>query len=91
VTREKDVEGKIKQMIKRSGGFCVKLHADALQGRETLDFIGAYRGKPFMIEIKRPGGVQTPIQGYLVRRAKANGFISGTVESVEEFEELFNE
>ena len=89
MSREKSVEEKIKAKVKRAKGFCVKLHADALQGRETLDFIGAYRGKPFMIEIKRPGGVQTPIQGYLVRRAKANGYIAGTGDSVEEFEELF--
>lgn len=88
--REKTIETRIRQHVSARGGFCVKLHADAMQGKTTLDLLGGYRGKPFLVEVKRPDGKATTLQQALVRIARRNGFISGIVSSVEEFEALFD-
>lgn len=88
---EKAIEDAIKHHIRACGGWVVKLHADGLQGRDTLDLVGAYRGRPFWIEVKASDGTLSPIQQHSIDRARRTGYVSGAVTSVSEFEGLFNE
>ena len=85
---EKKVENEIKEFIWNSGGFVAKVHAGAEQGRNTLDLIGGIFGKPLMVEVKRVGGVPSKAQLIIVKRAKLHGYISGIVESLDEFKKL---
>lgn len=86
---EKQVEHDIRDYVKIQGGFCIKIHADEIQGRETLDYIGGLFGKPFMIDTKAPYGTVSKLQKYLIKRAKVHGYISGAPSSLKEFKELF--
>lgn len=87
--KEKLVEEQIREYIKAQCGFSTKLHADGVQGRDTLDLIGGVFGKPFMVDVKKPGGSASRIQKYLVKRAQKQGYIAGIVDSVESFKGLF--
>lgn len=86
---EKVVEEAIRTYVKCQGGFLFKIHADEIQGRETLDYVGGVFGQPFMIDTKSKSGTPTKLQKYLVKRALKQGYISGIVDSVEAFKELF--
>jgi hypothetical protein len=91
MAEEKRIESTLKELIRANGGWVEKLHADGVQGRGTLDLLGAYRGRPFLVEVKATDGKPTPTQEALVRRAHNGGFVSGIVASVEAFEALFVE
>ena len=88
---EKKVENEIKEFIWNSGGFVAKIHAGAETGKSTLDLIGGMSDKPFLVEVKRAGGVASPSQKILVKRAKGQGYISGIVQSLDEFKALFDD
>lgn len=87
--REKSVENQIKAYVYSEGGIAIKLFAGVEQGKNTLDLIGGVYGRPFWVEVKKPNGVASVVQLELVKRFKAQGFISGVVESLDEFKELF--
>ncbi len=90
IPSEKHDEAEIKRHIRASGGWVEKLHADGVQGKGTLDLLGSYRGRPFLVKFKAESGKPTPTQTALVRRARQGGFVSGVVASVAEFEGLFD-
>lgn len=87
---EKNFEEKLKRYIRRNGGWVVKIHADAMQGRDTLDLVGGFRGKPFLVDVKAPDGVVERIQKFAARRARMTGYVTGFVSSIEEFDALFD-
>lgn len=93
MTPEKKVEEAIKAWVRApaQGGWCVKIHAGAEQGKATLDLLGGLNGRPFLVEIKKPGEVGSPMQDALVERSKREGYISAVVDSLDEFKGLFNE
>lgn len=75
--------------VRKSGGWVVKIHAGAEVGKGTLDLLGGLYGKPFNVEVKKPGEVGSPMQDALVARSKAQGYISAVVDSLEDFKALF--
>lgn len=87
---EKQIENIIKAHVRTAGGWVVKIHADAVQGRETLDLHGSYLGRPFLVEVKDATGKTSALQNYLVRRAKRSGYVSGVVSSLAQFLALFD-
>lgn len=92
--REKDVENQIKAHVTglyRADSTVVKIHASGEQGKNTLDLIGSYYGRPFQVEVKKPGHSGTEIQDYFVKRARAGGYVAGVVESLEQFLMMFSE
>ena len=52
--------------------------------RGTPDIVGAYKGRPFAIEVKRPGKKVTPEQAGELMLAKLAGVATGVATSVEE-------
>lgn len=88
--REKAVENEIKAWVRAQGGWCTKLHAGVESGNATLDLLGGLNGRPFYVEIKRPGGSIRPMQKVVVERAKAQGYLSEIVDSLEAFKRLFD-
>jgi hypothetical protein len=92
--REKQVENQIKEYVTglyRADSFVTKIHAGAEQGRDTLDLIGAYMGKPFQYEVKKPGKAASDMQNYLIRRARKGGYIADCGDSLEHFIMMFSE
>lgn len=86
---EKSVETEIKEYVAAHYGWVTKIHADGMQGKSTLDLLGSVFGKPFYVEVKKPGGVASPMQNFLVNRAQRTGFISGIVDDLDDFVVLF--
>lgn len=91
MAREKSFEEKLKDHIKASGGWVVKVHADIVQGKGTLDLIGSYKGQPFMVECKSDAGKPSRVQLYLAKRAMEGGYASGVVSNIKGFEQLFRD
>lgn len=91
MTPETRVKIALKKYIVANGGWVVKLHADGMQGRGTIDLLGGYRGRPFYVEVKAPDGTVEPAQQFQVDRASRTGFVAGIVASAEEFEQLFTD
>lgn len=52
--RETVVQQNCQAVIRRAGGWCVKIHGDPLQPR-TVDIFAVYRGCGIGLETKRPG------------------------------------
>jgi hypothetical protein len=94
---EKRIENAIKAYVRAhkrtsgDGSFVVKLFANGEQGKTTLDLVGSFRGKPFMVEVKAPNGKTSLIQSMLVKQARKGGYVSGVVDSVMAFIDLFEE
>jgi hypothetical protein len=92
--REKDVENRIKAHVRelyRADSFVTKIHAGAETGKDTLDLIGSYLGKPFQYEVKKPGEKATDMQMYLIKRARRGGYIADCGDSLEHFIMMFSE
>lgn len=87
--READIQDAIETHLKSYGHACYYYRArmdKPTTGRVgTPDFIGWIRGRPFMLEVKRPGGKLTQDQGGELRRGQLAGAPSvAVVHSVEE-------
>jgi hypothetical protein len=87
--READIQEAIEAHLKSYGNDCYYYRArmdKPTTGRVgTPDFIGWLRGKPFMLEVKRPGGKQTREQaGELLRGQLAGAPCVAVVHSLEE-------
>ncbi len=89
MTPEKRVENEIKAWVWNEGGWVVKLHAGMEQGRDTLDLLGGLYQRPFLVEVKKVGGIPSLAQLILVERALSQGYVSGIVDSLESFKRLF--
>ncbi len=55
----------------------------------TPDFVGWYRGQPFCLEVKKPGGKQTREQAGQLMHAELAGGKSAVVHSLAEAVEFF--
>lgn len=87
---EKQIEKAIRAYVdSRPQSFAVKLHGGAVTGRGYPDLFGALEGRPFWVEVKRPGGAVRHEQKLWVRRARRGGYIAGVVDSLEAFKVLF--
>jgi len=52
--------------------------------RGTPDIVGAYKGRAFAVEVKRPGKGPTPVQAGELMLAKKAGAVVGVATSVKE-------
>ena len=86
--READIQEQIETLLKSYGRECYYFRArmdKPTTGRVgTPDFIGWLRGKPFMLEVKRPGGKQTREQAGELMRGQLAGAKSAVVYSLVE-------
>ena len=90
---EADIQEQIESLLKSYGRDCYYYRArmdKPTTGRVgTPDFIGWIRGRPFMLEVKRPGGKQTREQAGELMRGQLAGAESAIVYSLEEAVEFF--
>ena len=88
MSSEKSIEQAIRRYLKGIGAKVEKIHPWAHNG--VPDLLGCYRGKFLALEVKKPGGVLSPLQQRELRQWAEAGAIAGRVESVEEVKELLS-
>lgn len=92
MTPEKRIESHIKRYVKSTpNSFVVKLHGGAVTGKGYPDLIGSLGGRPFWVEVKASGKPARPEQRLWTERATKCGYVSGVVDSLTSFQQLFEE
>ena len=66
------------------GSKTIKLHGNPFMESGSPDLIGAWRGKPFAIEVKQPGEKPEPIQARRLNEWAAAGALTGCAHNVAE-------
>lgn len=87
---ERDVESHLKKSVKRMGGRCIKLssqHEEGLPDRMVM----LPGGKVFFVELKRLGGVLSPMQRVQHKSFKKLGFKVYVPYTKEEIDDLLRE
>lgn len=82
---EKRIENQIKQYLDSIGAWHIKTHGNMFSKAGTPDLIGSLRGRFIAIEVKRPGGVVSPLQKAhlkLIRQAGGVAFVAYSLEDV---------
>jgi hypothetical protein len=82
---EKTIERRIIGEIKKRGGVVVSIHGTATGARGFPDLIGGLEGRPFALEVKKPGEPLTPLQRWWLQHLKEQGYITLRVVSVKDF------
>ena len=67
------------------------LHGSAWSGSGRPDIIGAYRGVPFVIELKLPGEYPTKIQEYELCKWRAAGSVAWYATKLDHVIELIDQ
>jgi len=66
----------------------IKVHGTAFSRSGVPDFVGVYRGIPFFVELKKPGGEPEPRQKLEMRRllfCGARGIVATSAAEVRHF------
>lgn len=77
----------VKEMVKtlrKEGAECSKIHGDPYQERGIPDIMGCYKGKMFVIEVKRPGKEKnlSPYQRLKLKKYKEAGAKTGVATTI---------
>ena len=82
--KERDIVREIMRALgELPGCYAIKTHGDPFTRAGTPDIIGAYRGRAFAFEVKRPGGKPTALQVHELERWRQAGAVVGVVTSAE--------
>lgn len=86
---EKSITNSIQKMLHGVPGvWCVKFHGGPYTQAGVPDILGAFYGRAFAIEVKRPGQKPTAIQDLTMARMRKAGIIVAVCHSVEEAQEM---
>ena len=84
VEREKTIENRIKNYLKKNNIYYFKVHGNGFQRVGIPDIVACINGKFTGIEVKRPGGKPSSLQIANIEHIRNNG---GSAEIVYSFEE----
>jgi hypothetical protein len=82
--RESVIQRQIIKHLRGMGAWVFNVHGSPFQQVGTPDLLVGYQGRFYAMEVKRPGGVLTPVQAKVIEEIKASGSVAGRVESVED-------
>ena len=82
--KESVIQRQIIKHLRSMGAWVFNVHGSPFQQVGTPDLLVAYQGRFYAMEVKRPGGVLTPVQAKVIEEIKSSGSVAGRVESVEE-------
>lgn len=85
-TIEKHIENQIKRYLDRLGVWYMKVHGSMYQRAGVPDIIACVDGRFVGIEVKRPGGVVSPLQQLNIddiNRSGGYAFVAYNVEDVQ--------
>lgn len=91
---ERQITDRLLKLINNSGpnSFALKYYGSAMSRTGVPDIIGAWYGRPFSIEVKKPDCVlNTSIaQKAWLRRFSRGGYVVGVVTSIHDFYQLLD-
>ena len=89
---ERQITDRLLKLINNSGpnSFALKYYGSAMTRTGVPDLIGAWYGKPFSVEVKKPDetGNTTLAQKAWMRRFSRGGYVVGVVTSIHDFYQL---
>lgn len=81
--REKDIEHRLVQEVKRAGGICPKLTCPGMDGMPDR-LVLLPTGRIAFVEVKRPGGVVRPLQAVRHAQLRRLGFKVAVLDGIEQ-------
>ena len=86
--RESVLQRQIIKHLRGMGAWVFNVHGSPYQQVGVPDLLVAYQGRFYAMEVKRPGGILSPVQAKVIEEIRASGSVAGRVESIEEAVEL---
>ena len=86
--RESVLQRQIIKHLRGMGAWVFNVHGSPYQQVGVPDLLVGYKGRFYAMEVKRPGGVLSPVQAKVIEEIRASGSVAGRVESIEEAVEL---
>ena len=88
MVKESVIQQQIIKHLRSMGAWVFNVHGSPYQQAGVPDLLVGYQGRFYALEVKRPGGVLTPIQTKVIGEIRASGSVAGRVESIAEAVEL---
>ena len=82
--RESVIQRQIIKHLRGMGAWVFNVHGSPYQQVGVPDLLVGYQGRFYAMEVKRPGGVLSPVQAKVMEEIRASGSVVGRVESIEE-------
>ena len=82
--RESVLQRQIIKHLRGMGAWVFNVHGSPYQQVGVPDLLVGYQGRFYAMEVKRPGGVLSPVQAKVIEEIRASGSVAGRVESIEE-------
>lgn len=89
-TIEKQIENQIKRYLDSLGVWYMKVHGSMYQKAGVPDIICCIKGKFIGIEVKRPGGIVSPLQQFNINEIHRSGGVAFVAYSVEDVRQQFD-
>ena len=86
--RESVLQRQIIKHLRGMGAWVFNVHGSPYQQVGVPDLLVAYQGRFSAMEVKKPGGVLSPVQAKVIEEIRASGSVAGRVESIAEAVEL---
>ena len=86
--KESVLQRQIIKHLRGMGAWVFNVHGSPYQQVGVPDLLVGYKGRFYAMEVKRPGGVLSPVQAKVIEEIRASGSVAGRVESIEEAVEL---
>jgi len=86
--REAVLQRQIIKHLRGMGAWVFNVHGSPFQQVGVPDLLVGYEGRFYAMEVKRPGGILSPVQTKVIEEIRASGSVAGRVESIEEAVEL---
>ena len=91
MVKETVIQRQIIKHLRGMGAWVFNVHGSPYQQVGTPDLLVGYKGRFYAMEVKRPGGVLTPVQAKVIEEIRASGSVAGRVESIEDAIQLLEE
>jgi len=82
--KESLLQRQIIKHLRGMGAWVFNVHGSPYQQVGVPDLLVGYQGRFYAMEVKRPGGVLSPVQAKVIEEIRASGSVAGRVESIEE-------
>jgi Holliday junction resolvase len=82
--RESVLQRQIIKHLRGMGAWVFNVHGSPYQQVGVPDLLVGYEGRFYAMEVKRPGGILSPVQAKVIEEIRASGSVAGRVESIEE-------
>ena len=86
---EREVEKHLKTEVEKRGGLCLKWASPGVRG--VPDRIVVFGGEVFFVELKKEGGVLSPLQKKMIRELRWQEVKVYVLEGVDQVEDFLDE